>query len=223
MKKTVEKIKGFFLENLLIKVFSLLCAIFLWFFIIGVKNSELGLVVPLELKNIPPNFMVMGNVKNEIELRVTGPQTIVKNLNAQQVSVAIDLKNSSQGISYYNLKSESIKVPRGIKVVRVFPTTIPVRLEEVVKKDVEVQPDFKGSLPSGLYIGKVTVDPNIVQILGPKSDIQKISKLYTEPVQLKNINESISREYQLNLGDLVFSNISTKSVRVNIEVKKRGK
>lgn len=223
MKKTIEKTKALFLENSIIKIFSFLFAVFLWFFIIGVKNSEVGLMVPLELKNIPQNFMVMGNVKNDIEVRITGPQTIVKNLNPQQISVAIDLKNSKVGTTYYNLKTESIKVPRGIKVVRVFPTTISVRLDEIVKKDVGVLPDLRGKPSAGLYIGRLIIEPDVVQILGPKSDMQRINKLYTEPIDLKNIKESVSKEYQLNLGDFIFSNISTKSVRVSIEVKKKGR
>lgn len=117
-------------KNITLKLMALAFSVALWFYVVGEKKAEVGLIVPLMLKNIPRDMMVIGEEKGEVEVRVTGPKTLVTDLSPTHIEVAIDLSNGRLGLNTYSINPQEIKTPRGVDVIRVSPTTVKVRLEK---------------------------------------------------------------------------------------------
>ncbi|MEK6583700.1 MAG: hypothetical protein AABY66_02485, partial [Nitrospirota bacterium] len=76
-------IKDLVFENLSLKIASLFFAGILWFYItpISIRDSvEVNYVLPLELKNIPENIMVVGKFDDRINVRLKGRQNILRDI-----------------------------------------------------------------------------------------------------------------------------------------------
>lgn len=76
--------------------------------------------------------------------------------------------------------------------IKTEPSAIELRLEESAAKRVPVDLVLKGSVAHSFEISETTVDPATVEIRGPRSIIEKIESMPTEPILLENRNTSFS-------------------------------
>lgn len=109
---------------------ALAFSVALWFYVVGEKKAEVGFIVPLMLKNIPGDMVVIDEEKKEVEVKVTGPKTLVTGLSPTHIEVAIDLSNGRPGLNTYSINPQEIKTPRGVDVIRVSPSSVKVHLEK---------------------------------------------------------------------------------------------
>lgn len=117
-------------KNFTLKLMALAFSVALWFYVVGERKAEVGFIVPLVLKNIPGDMVVIDEEKKEAEVKVTGPKTLVTGLSPTHIEVAIDLSNGRPGLNTYRINPEEIKTPQGVDVIRVSPSSVKVRLEK---------------------------------------------------------------------------------------------
>jgi YbbR domain-containing protein len=85
-----------------------------------------------------------------------------------------------------------IRVPRGIEVVEVSPRRVRVVLEGTVEREIEISPRVEGRLPDGYVIRRVTSIPPRVRMVGPLSELQRITRVRTLPISLSGRTTSFS-------------------------------
>ena len=57
-------------------------------------SSEIGLEVPLEYRNIPPQLEITGDMTNTVQVRLRGSSNVIKDITAKDVSTTIDLEQN---------------------------------------------------------------------------------------------------------------------------------
>ncbi len=62
-------------------------------------------------------------------------------------------------------------------------------LKEIVEIEVAVQPQLVGTLPEGLELVSVRVEPKQVKIFAPTGEMEQGFNLMTEPIYLESINK----------------------------------
>ena len=75
-------------ENWTLKLLSLVFALILWMFIMGERRLEVGYRVPLELQNIPAELMIANEVPSLVDVRVSGPRTLLMKVSDNDISIA---------------------------------------------------------------------------------------------------------------------------------------
>jgi diadenylate cyclase len=87
-------------------------------------------------------------------------------------------------------------LPRGIKLVNANPSSIALSLEQIEEFEVEVQPQLVGTLPQGLELVSVEVNPKQLQVFAPPIDASQRITIVTEPIYLESIkkNETLLRK-----------------------------
>ena len=85
-------------------------------------------------------------------------------------------------------------------------------------KYVGIQYQLKGSLPEGLSLGNVRVNPSSATIYGSSAALSKINMLQTVPIDLSSIKETKEITVDLSIPDEI--TIEHNKVLVSIEVKK---
>ena len=85
---------AFLKKNLLLKIFSFLFAVFIWFIVTKEEKSILTLTVPLELKNLPHNLIISDNYPGKIDLRVQGSKSLLANLFVGTAFQILDILES---------------------------------------------------------------------------------------------------------------------------------
>ena len=187
-------------ENLLLKILAFVFALVLWFFVMGEQTLEKAYPVPLELRNVPEGLVVTSEIPSLIDVRISGPRTVLINLSPAELNIGVDLKGLSPGVTTFKRLEERLRLPRSLRITRLSPSVIDVRLERIQEKDVPVRPVFSGTLPEGLVVEKIEVRPRQVTVSGAGSELKNISDVETEPIEVNEVRESFLLEVPLNFA-----------------------
>src|SRR5437762_9527057 len=94
--------KNLLLKNLQLKAVSLTLAVLLWIGLNSEPKSELGIKVPLEFRNSPKGVEVLGETNN-VDIRLSASSSVVKRIDASDVTASIDLSGWTPGERTYTL------------------------------------------------------------------------------------------------------------------------
>lgn len=205
-------------ENLPLKLLSLALATVLWFMIAGEKTSEMGLSVPVELKNFPKDLELTGDAVNAVEVRLRASPSIIQSLGPQDVSAHVDLNGVVEGEHIVNLTADSIRIPFGVKVVRINPSTLTLNLERTVQKVVPVRARLLGRPKEGYEVAEVTSTPPEVRVAGPKSRVQEVEGAFTEPVSVEAADSTVVENVNLGVEDPLLRIQGSNRVRVTARI-----
>lgn len=217
------------LNNWHLKLMSMMFAIVLWLFIVGEQKLERGFTVPLELTNLPEGMMVTSEVPSHLDVRIIGPRTLLVNQEPDELSISVDLKGLKDGVTTFRRLEDRINLPGGMRVSRIFPSSIEIRLEEVVEKELKPEVVFSGRPAKGFVVDQVQVGQEFVTVEGARSEVVKVRELRTEPIDLTDRSETFTEQVPLVYAGK-FSRLLSGTLDVTVvvqpkasSVKKEGK
>jgi YbbR domain-containing protein len=206
--------------NLPLKLLSLLIAFALWSFVnFGERDAEETLRVPLELRNVPSHLMITSPRDDFVEVRVVGPRTLLGRIDRNRLAIPVDLSGVKPGPAVFRLSSDSLPLPRGVRVARITPAQVTLELERVAHKTVPVRLRFAGRLPAHLQLTESKVSPEMVEVSGPASTIEDIAAAYTQPIDVTALTPgTFERELPLEpSGEYVSFSASRVAVQLRVE------
>jgi len=215
-----ERVRQSLTRNPGLKLLSLLIAFGLWSFVnFGERDTEQSLKVPLELRNIPAHLMITSPRVDFVDLRVTGPRTLLGRIDRNRLSIGLDLGGVRPGPAVFRVGAEALNLPRGVKVLRLNPAQVTLELERVAHKSVPVHLRLVGKPPLDLQVADTKVSPETLQVSGPASDVEEVHAANTEAVDISKATAgTIERELPLDsLGDYVSFSADRVAVQVHIE------
>jgi len=198
---------------------SLVLAVGLWFVIAGRQTAERGLVVPVELRNVPRALELTGDTPGSIEVRVRASQGLIDTLDPGRMLATIDLTGAQQGEKIVQLTPAQIRVPFGFRVVRITPSLLTLRLESTRRKAIPVAPRIVGRPARGYELAEVTSEPAEVEIGGPSSSVEAIANAFTEPVSVEAASATVQQSVGVGLGDPLLRLEGGSRVRVTARVR----
>ena len=206
-------------ENLALKCVSLALAMGLWFVIAGETTSEIGVSVPVEMQNFPRDLELVGDAANAVEVRLRASPGIIHALGSGEVSAQIDLAGVAEGERIVHLTPESIRVPFGVKVVRINPSILTLNFEQTLQKTVPIRPRLVGRPAPGHEVADLTSRPAEVRIAGPRSRVAELESAFTEPVSVEGATVSVAEDRNLGLEDPLLRILDTPKARVTARVR----
>ena len=208
-------------ENFGLKVSAVLIAACLWFFVTSQGQSEISLDAPLEFKDIPAELGIAASTAKAVTLTIRGQERFMKNLNASDLRVFLDMGKAKPGEMVYPVNKEDVKLPFAMTVTNVAPPSVRVKLEEIAQKTVPVRPQLLGSPEKG-SVATMVVEPRTAVIRGLKSELRKIDMIRTEPFDISHISGSRTEELDLDTsGTNVKTDIAKVKVKITVTEKKR--
>lgn len=159
------------------KLLSLAVAFGLWLVISGARELTTSLSVPVQYRNIPKELEISSDIAERVHLVLRGPSPLLSRLNAQSLPLVIDLNEVDKpGLRTFTLGRGNVNLPTGVTLERVIPAQIQLKLEARISKEVPVEAHAEGSeVP-------LQVTPARLLIVGPKSRVEKLEKVHTDPV-----------------------------------------
>jgi YbbR domain-containing protein len=103
--------------------------------------------------------------------------------------------------------------------VTVKPENVTIRMEEKALRYVPVTPALSGEPAHGYVIKETTVEPETVQIIGPRSVVEKTKQVYTDKIDADKL--SLSKSYSVslqNINSLITVQSDKQVFRVNLTV-----
>jgi len=192
-------IRNIVFDNWGIKLVSLGLSLTLWFFVTSKGKTEMTLTVPLELRNIPRDMAVVGNIAGSLEVRVQGQERVLRDIKDTDKMVGvIDLSMTKVGENTVHLSPDDIKRPAEVTVTHMSLSEIKVKLEPLVRKAFRLQPVLHGVPAAGYRLVKITVLPPRITVEGPESRMTALKLLQTMPIDIQGARETMTIEPKID-------------------------
>lgn len=208
MKRTWQSFVSYVGGDLALKLFSLFFAAGLWLFVnAGQKAAERAMEVPVEIRNVASQLMVVNPGVGTVEVRLMGPPALLSTLDPDDLRVSLDLDGARAGTATFRVSADSFNPPRGVRVTRISPSVVNVKLETVAVRSLPVAVRLGGKVPTGYKIARLEAIPEAVKVRGPASEVNSMTAVETVPLELDGVKGQTTREVRLSSagGTLSFS------------------
>jgi YbbR domain-containing protein len=218
---------GFFqrlvFHNLGLKLLSLLLAAGLWFLISPDEQpAEVAVRAPIVFQHVPEQLEISSELIPEAQIRVRGPERVIRQLQANEIHAEIDLADAIPGERTFDLTSLQVRHPRGVTVVQVVPSQLHLAFDTRLTRDVEIHPRVTGNFPAGEQIVRVDADPPRITITGPRHHVEKIDAATTDPIDATGTRGSAVFNTNVYVPDPLVQVVQTTSIRVTVVEQKVG-
>jgi YbbR domain-containing protein len=219
----VEKLlRRIFLEDWSLKLLSLAIAIVLWLLVTG-QNQPVTAHLNVQLNFIRPQSLEISNdPPRTVDVMLTGSRNKLDDLTSLDLVATVDVTDQRAGERVLRLADKAqISLPQGIKVDGYQPSAIPIRLEEIVERQVPVEPKLEGKPADGFEIYGVSPNKGSVMVRGPASRVNALQKVFTEGIWIAGHKESfIASNVAIDVPDTKVD-LKEPVVNVNVEIGER--
>lgn len=225
MKFKMKKFKIKNKSNIIAKVVSVIVAIFLWYYVMGLVNPEETRTyrnITVAFKNLDylnnSKLVNLGPSEARVSVQVKGKKSELDNINENNIKAAIDFRGCNSGQARVPVKSEIIGQYNTLQVTNVSPSEIIFNLDSVesYKKPIEIRQ--KGEIKENHALSNVSIDVENVKVTGPESYLAKVEKVIAE-IDLTNKDKPFtisSKLYALDIKDNQIDQVSLYPQVVNI-------
>jgi len=189
----VQRLRHIVFDNFEIKIFSLVFALVLWLHVSTRGTSEVNFMVPLELRDIPDQMAVVGNVPGLVDIRVQTRETFLQRLTSKDFSVFISLAGAKPGEATYTLTPSNVRAPGSVNIESVSPSEVRLRLETLARKTLPVKAELSGRPARGYRIQKVETTPSSVMVEGPANMVRRLEYVQTSKIDINGISGNIEK------------------------------
>ncbi len=178
------------LELVIAAAVCLICMAGVWFSFAKGLETLTNLQVPLEYVNRDSRMQIISASDNTVRLHLSGAGALINSIRPEQVRVKLDLSKAVNGENTFAITRGNIVMPPGLRLNRIEPSEVKVLLEAPIAKELPIQVDWVGALPEGLILVKVRLSADHTKVVGGGKLVNRLSTVYTEKVQLKDLQKS---------------------------------
>lgn len=222
----------FFKHNWKLKLIALLLAMLLEFYFYSPDNSVTKVLhASVSVRNVPPSMMVFSpdfpGERIDLSVTVRGPAPIVKQLEHEDIVYTVNYPISLPANYTETLKREEMRFALGVSgvdVLQVEPSNIDFVAERLLRKQLVVQATTQGEVDKAYFVRDLVARPTSVFVSGPKSKLQGINTVKTQPVDIGGLTATKRFEMPLaRIGNWVRYNVDVVNVEVLVEQKEKPK
>jgi YbbR domain-containing protein len=215
--------KRYVVHNFGLKFVSLLLATGMWFIISRDEQpAEVAIRAPIVFQNVPQELEISAESVPEAQIRVRGPERMIRQLGANEVQAEIDLTGVKSGERTFDVTSHQVRHPRDIEVVQIVPSQLHLAFDTRATRQVEIRPRVTGNFASGEQIVKVEADPPQITIAGPRHHVERIDAAITDPIDATGTLGSAVFTTNVYVPDPLVQVEQSTSIRVTVIVQKVG-
>jgi YbbR domain-containing protein len=184
-----------FVEDWRVKLLSLAIAIVLWLLVTG-QNQPVTAHVNVQLNFIRPQALEISNdPPRTVDVMLTGSRNKLDDLTSLDLVATVDLSDQRAGERVLRLADKAqITLPQGIKVDGFQPSAIPIRLEEILDRQIAVEARLEGKPADGYEVYSVYPNKGSVSVRGPASRVNALQKIPTESIWLAGHKDSFTAQ-----------------------------
>ncbi len=215
-----EVVRAALLENLGLKILSLLCALGFYAFIHGAENAQRTFRV--SVVSIMPaetaNRQIMTQLPTEVAVTVRGSRSKLDDLRADDLgSLQLDLRSGRE--TRIKLDPSMFHMPPSLFIEQVYPPSIELRWDDVIERQIPVQIARTGEPAPGFVVkGGTLVDPPAITARGPRSVVDVVQFARAAPFDVSGLTEgSYKRPLALDLAPKLVS-YDVEAVHATIEI-----
>ena len=218
-------------NNLGLKILAFFIALMLWFIVVNIDNpikQKVYTDIPVTVINTEvlaeeqQTFQIVDDT-HTISVTITAQRKVLQKISANDIVAVADMKELTLKTQIpINVSVNGYKIESAVAS----PRNLQVKLEQEQTKKFPIIPTTTGTVRDGFALGKIEAVPEKVTIRGPKSVIEKISRVEAS-VNVSGLSQDQQLSSELVLYDknneeidqkLLTNNIGTGGVGVFVQV-----
>lgn len=195
--------KGFYSNNLIIKIVCLFLAIFLWSFVMENKNPVVTKDIPVisvEYRGVDKlredGRVIISPKAATISMRVEGRRSTITKMKNSEIKAFVDVKSIK--VDSETLPIE-LSLPQGVNVTDQSDETLLVKTETVDTVKFPIRIMKVGDLPDNLEVDSIKLDPQEITVSGAKTYLNSIDYASVK-IDQSNIDKDINLDLPINLS-----------------------
>lgn len=205
-----------FKDNLGLRLFALLLAMFLWLQSVLVSDQRSVVNLPINLRSVPQNI-TLENFPKVVPFAVRGKGLDIIRLTMAKPKVNIDASKITPDTDVISLQDYSIDLPENINVSLLGPSEsdqLTIQADIFHQKVVPVRLDFDNPSTENQFSGlRYSIDPDRVTIFGHKNRIRGVNAILT-----KKVNQDVLANDKIELELHIPSEITTSQDKVMLRI-----
>ena len=208
------------LHNIGLKLLSLALAVGLWLAVARDPVAEVAVEVPIEFHHFPENLEISSENIPQAQIRVRGPERVVRRLRASDVHAEIDLSGVRAGERTFDLSAHQIRAPHDLEIEQVVPSQLRLGFDTRMTRELEVHARVIGNFAAGYSIGRVIVDPPSIAVIGPKQRVEAVEAAITDPVDVSGIMDRGTFVTKAYVSDPLIQVVHPEPIRLTVIMEK---
>ena len=205
-------------RHLGLKLWSIALAVLLWMVVAGEETVERGMRIPLELQQFPQGLELQSEAPSTVDVRVRGGSGALSRLSPVDIVAVLDLRGAQPGQRLFHVTPDQVRVPFGLEIVQITPSSVAFVFEKSASKQVPVLPAVEGKPAPGFVLGKVSADPDTVEIVGPESSVKRAAAALTEPVSVAGATEAVRHTVTVGMLDSTLRLKASRTAVVDVQI-----
>ncbi len=221
----INKIKSIFTGNMALKIFSLILALLLWFYVQIVQNPEVSydiFEVPITITgeaDINSDGFVVGELPKKLKVNVTvsAKRSMIHVLDSSDFTAVVDVSGCNTAGSF-NLPIKVRSSDSEVTVVSKSPSNVSVYIDRIISVEKPIKISYDGNLDPNYYIDKknVTFNPAMATIKLPELDKNKVESVEVS-VNMTGVKNTLTNVFGGVLIDENGEVISDKNITATTE------
>lgn len=195
--------RSFWQSDTALKIFSIICAIALWFYVIAAQNPE----IEVKVKNIPIQVdaaseealyratglsVIKPTDGLKTSLTVKGRRSVIGGVDNKNIKAAVDVSEIEEaGLSAPLTVNVQLPESTSLYVMNINPLQVTYSVEPRKYRTISVEAGSSGSLPDDLVLHELVPTPKEIEVWGPESVINQIDHI-AATVNLSNQTKDFS-------------------------------
>jgi YbbR-like protein len=215
----MPKIKQLLLNNIELKIFSVILAVLIWYIILGQEITETMFFVPIEFQNVPKSLEIIGEYRKAVEITLKGPSAFLTRMSPHDVKVLLDLTTAVSGEKSFYANDLNIDVPLGLTITKINPPSMKMVFDIIARKEVPIQPVLQGKVAYGYQLTTVGVKPRSILVEGGKKIISALQHVNTDPINVEGIKQDQTVSVSISSESSDIRLIDASNVSISLQVK----
>ncbi len=198
------------------KLLAIAAAAVLWLNFAAQTDLAGMLAAPLQFRHYPGDLEISSAVIESIQAEVRGSAGQLRDLNGK-LSAVIDLATvTSPGERTFTIGTRDLNLPGGVKLVRTVPAQVRLTFEKRARRFLQVEIPFSGQLKDGVTIGRIEVDPPMLEIIGPESKVNAARNPMSDPLDLGSVEDGSEHRLSVYNAEPEVRFVNAPSVKVKV-------
>jgi YbbR domain-containing protein len=215
--RLLKKLRRLLLTNGWYKLTAVLLSLFLWYLVQGEEVLEVDRKLQIKVE-LSEGYIVKGESIRYKDATIRGSRVVLNELLPTQLEARLRIPAEAKGILKYRIGREMFpKLDPRLKIT-IHDAYLELHVDEKIDRRVPVKEFLIGTPAEGFIIEKTIIKPRLVEVAGLRSEVNRVQRIMTEPIDISGLKESTVFEVQLVPEILDRSNLSEEKVSVTLEV-----
>lgn len=180
------------LQNVLFALLSFVIATGLWYFVVGRDHVETQMTVRVDYRGLPDGLVIREGIVNQLTVHLRGSAELLRNLHSRDIVYTVNLSEVKRGANSLALHLSGIPEFKAFEILEVSPRRLVLEVDAITERVIPLEQHLL-PLPasSPYFIANVVLEPSVVTVRGPESQIHPLKLLAVVYDPTKNASEGL--------------------------------